>query len=122
MVLLPPFCARTFAPSITPSSAARQERRRAMLILLKRSGLRPARRPVEQLDRVCNRNAGARGDVADAAEVAGGDDVGPNALDVGYLAVAQAARQLGLQHLIGAGPAAAEMALGHVLDDEPGVR
>src|SRR5829696_720936 len=122
MVLLPPLCARTFAPSIRPSSAARQVRRRAMVILMQGGRLRPARRPVEELDGVHDRDAGARGDVADAAEVAGSDDIGLHALDIGDLAVAQAARQLGLQHLVGAGPAAADMALGHVLDDEPGVQ
>src|SRR4029453_6862912 len=130
MVLLPLVCASTFAPSITPSSAARQERRRAMTILIQVGRLRAARRPVEQLDRGCdrdaraageqlagvrNRNAGARGDVADAAEISGGDDVRSKALDVGDLAVAQAARQLGLHHLVGAGPAAAEMPCGHLL-------
>src|SRR5262245_16472645 len=108
MVLIPPFCASTLVPSIRPSSAARQVRRRAMLILLQCRGPRPAGRPVEQFDGVGDGNAGARGDVADAAEVAGSDDIGPDSLEVGDLSLAQPARQLGLQHLIGAGPAAAE--------------
>jgi hypothetical protein len=65
-----------------------------------------------------HRNAGTRGDVADAAEVARRDHVGPHTLDVRDLGVAEPARQVGLQYLVGAGPAAAEVALGHVLHDE----
>src|SRR6266850_4553288 len=118
MVLLPPFCASALIPSITPSSAAKQARKQVMAFLLQSRRPGSAGRPVEQLDGVCNRNASAAGNVADAAEVAGGDDVGPDALDIGDLAVAQAARQFGLQQLVGAGPTAADMALGHVLDDE----
>src|SRR5712671_2779223 len=105
MVLLPPFCASTLAPSITPSSAARQARRMLILVLVEGRRFGATRRPVEQLDRMCNRNASAAGDIADAAEIAGSDDVGPQALDVGDLAVAQTPREFGLQNLVGAGPA-----------------
>src|SRR5260221_469185 len=121
LVTLPPFCASTLAPSITPSSAARQARRMLILVLIEGRRFGATRRPVEQLDRMCNRNASAGRDIADAAEIAGSDDIGLQALDVGDLAVAQTPREFGLQNLVGAGPAAADMTLGHVLDDETGV-
>src|SRR5271163_2217375 len=102
MVLLPPVCADTFVPSITPRSMARQARRMVMASLSQGRRFGTTGRPVEQLDGVCNRNASAAGEVADATEIARGDDVGPHAFDIGHLAVAQTARQLGLQHLVGA--------------------
>ena len=117
--LLPPFCADTFAPSITPSKHGKASAKEGHGVLNGRAaGFGP---PVAQSSSstVCTIGMPVpRRDIADAAEIAGGDDVGPQALDVGHLAVAQAARQLGLQHLVGAGPAAAEMALRHVLHDE----
>src|SRR5580693_6458047 len=115
MLLLPPFCAEAFVPSITPRSMARQARRMVMASLKQGRRLGAAGCPIEQLDGMCTRNASASRDIADAAEIAGGDDVGPHAFDVGDLAVAQAPRQLGLQHLVGAGPAATNVPLGHIL-------
>ena len=50
-------------------------------------------------------------DLRDAADVAGGDEVRPRPLDIGDLAGAQRAGDLGLQHVVGAGRAAADVAL-----------
>jgi hypothetical protein len=56
--------------------------------------------------------------MADAAEIAGRDQVGLHVGDVGDLAIAQPARQVGLEDLVGTGPAAAQVPLRHVLHDE----
>src|SRR5215813_7135061 len=118
MGLLPPFCASVPRPSIMPSRPRKQARRLRIGILFQDTRRGAAGGPIQQFNRVSNRNGGARRDVADAAKVAGGDEIGPQAFDVGHFALAQGTRQCGLQDLIGAGPAAAEMALGHVLYDE----
>ncbi len=54
-----------------------------------RRGLRTTRRPIEQLDRVHDRDAGAGRDLGYAADIAGGDDLRCHTLDVLHLAVAQ---------------------------------
>src|SRR5258708_19605079 len=104
MLLLPPFCAEAFVHSITPRSMARQARRRVMASLKQGRRLGPAGRPIEQFDGMCNRDASAVGDIADAAEVAGGDDVGPQAFDVAPLAVPQPPHPPRLQPPVGPPP------------------
>ncbi len=71
--------------------------------------LRPARRPVEQLDGVHDRNAGGGRELRDAADVAGSDDGRARARDMTDLAIAQALRELGLKNVVGTRRAAAEM-------------
>ena len=85
---------------------------------LERLRQRPAGRPVEQRCGMHDGNPGAGGDLGDAADVAGGDQIGAHALDVRDLAVAQPGRDHGLQQVVGAGRAAAEMPFGHVLHGE----
>src|SRR3546814_13072850 len=58
---------------------------------------------------------GGGGDLRDAAGIAGGDDVRARALDVGDLARLEARGDRRLQQVVGAGRAAAEMALRHLL-------
>jgi hypothetical protein len=48
---------------------------------------RSAGRPVEQFDRVDDRYVGALADLRDAADVAGGDQVGLGALDVRHFSL-----------------------------------
>ena len=60
---------------------------------LKPLRLRPAIGPVEQFDGVDDRHPCAAGDLRDAADVAGGDDVGAGRRDVPHLAVAQLRRR-----------------------------
>ena len=57
-------------------------------------------------------------DLRHAADIAGGDHVRPDALDIGDLAGAQRAGDLRLQDVVGAGRAAADVALRHVLHRE----
>ena len=47
---------------------------------------RPAARPVEQLDRVDDRHGGRAGDLGQAADVAGGDDIGLQPFEMADLA------------------------------------
>jgi len=47
------------------------------------------------------------GELGDAADIAGGDQIGAGQRDVGQLAVAQRGGQLRLQQIVGAGRAAA---------------
>ena len=67
-----------------------------------------------------DRQTGAVGDLGDAADIAGGNDIGAGRLDVRDLAVFQAGGDFGLQQIVGAGRAAADMALRHVLHGEAG--
>ena len=118
MVLLPLFCASAFAPSITPEQCGKASAKRHGSYWQRRR-LGPAGRPVEQLDGMDDRNAGARRRCCRCSRNCRRRSTSGLTLSMlADLAVAQAARQLGLQHLVGAGPAAAEMALGHVLHDE----
>src|SRR5262249_40128146 len=94
-----------------PLLSASQSRRR-----------RPAGRPVEQLDRVQNRNCRARSELRQATDIAGGDDLRLGLDDIRKLALEEAAGQLRLQQIIGPCRAAAEMALGHIEDGKPGTR
>src|SRR5262245_258345 len=57
--------------------------------------------PVEQLDRVGDRNIHANSQLHDAADVTGRHRVGPYALDMGDLPVAQLSRKLRLQYVVG---------------------
>ena len=72
--------------------------------------------PVEQVDRVGDLDRAAplldlAGDLEDAADVAGGDDVGPGRLDVVHLAAAEPLGHLGLGQVVGPRGAAADLAL-----------
>ena len=54
---------------------------------------RAAGRPVEQFDRMHDRRGRARGELRDAADIAGGDEIGPGLGDIGELALAQLGRR-----------------------------
>jgi hypothetical protein len=62
----------------------------------------------------------AEPDLGDAADVAGGDGLGLEGLDVRHLAVAQFRGQFRLQNVVGAGRAAAQVALGNLHHREAG--
>ena len=59
-------------------------------------------------------------ELGDAADVAGGDEIGTGQRDVGQLALAQRRRQLRLQEVIGPGRAAAQVAFRHLDHQKPG--
>src|SRR4051794_10114090 len=77
---------------------------------------RSARRPVEELDGVDDWDGGAARDLRHAADVAGGDEVRLDALDVRDLPGPELSGDLRLEEVVGAGRAAADMALRHVPD------
>ena len=60
------------------------------------------------------------GELGDAADIAGGDQIGAGQRDVGQLAVVQRGGQLRLQQIVGAGRAAAQMPFRHLDDLEAG--
>ena len=62
---------------------------------------------------------GALLDLRHAADIAGGDHLGPGPLDIGDLAGAQLCGDLRLEQVVGSRRAAADMALGNVLDGKP---
>src|SRR6516165_7545707 len=59
--------------------------------------------PVEKLDGVDNRDGTTAGELADAADVAGCDEVRSGGGDVGQLAIAQHRRDFWLQYVVGSG-------------------
>src|ERR1700726_3799715 len=67
---------------------------------------------VDQFDRVYDRNCGRRGDLRDAADIAGGDHIRLDARDIRDLAIAQGLRDVGLEDVVGSRRPAAEMRLG----------
>src|SRR5262249_43440916 len=77
--------------------------------------------PVEQLHGVDDGDVHARPELSDAADVAGGNHVGTHRPDAGGLAVAHLARDLGLQNVVGAGRAAAQVPLRDLDHGEAGV-
>src|SRR5262249_49935271 len=64
----------------------------------------------DQRDGITPGASGARRDLGDAADIAGGDHIGTDLRDACDLAIAQRRRELRLQQVVGAGRAAAEMA------------
>ena len=60
---------------------------------------------------MCTTGNAMAGKLRDAADIASGDQVGISRAQVAELAVAQARRDLRLQHVVGAGRAAADMRL-----------
>ncbi len=66
-----------------------------------------------------NRDFGARCDLRDAADIAGGDHIGLELLDIPNLAFTQFGRKLRLQQIVGAGRATTQMTLRHIFHHEP---
>src|SRR6185312_7097802 len=87
--------------------------------LVQGARLGAAGRPVKQLDRVHHR-ARIGVELGDAADIAGGDDLGAGCGDIAELARAQPVGEFMLKHVVGAGRAAAEMALGNFAHVESG--
>ena len=87
----------------------------------KHLGRRAARGPVELLDGVDEGGGRAALELRHAADIGGHDHVGRDLGDIGELALAQLAREFGLEQIISAGRAAAEMTLGNLEDVEPGL-
>src|SRR5208337_5593211 len=81
-----------------------------------REGRRPRTpgRPVEKLHRVDDGEGRRARNLREAADVAGGDEIRRNAVEVCDLAVAQPGRQLGLKEIVSPGRAAAQMPLRRV--------
>src|SRR5690606_7304814 len=65
--------------------------------------------PVEQFDRMDDGCLGSSGELRDAADVAGGDEVRLHGADILHLAVAELRRDLGLKDVVGAGRSAADV-------------
>ena len=72
------------------------------------------RRPIDQLDRVDNRDHRPCRDLPDASDIAGGDHVGLYLLDIPDFARAQHLRNVGMQNVVGSGRTTAQMALRHL--------
>ena len=71
--------------------------------------LQSAGGPIEELDRMYDRNWGTGGKLGDAADVAGCDQIGLDGSYVGQLAIPQRGSDLRLQNIVGPRRAAAEM-------------
>src|SRR5688572_1438568 len=69
--------------------------------MLERFWTRSAGRPIEQLDRVDDRDGAAALQLRDAADIAGGDEVGLDAGDMRKFPVSQARREFRLEQVIG---------------------
>src|SRR6202022_3291800 len=78
------------------------------------SWLWPPSGPVEEFDGVHYRQVATRGEVSDAADIAGRDEIWPDFGNIRELAVAQCSRNLRLQQIIGPCRAATEMPLRHI--------
>ena len=76
--------------------------------------LRTTGGPVEKLDCMYDRNWGTGGELGDAADVAGCDQVGPHSCDVGQFAIPQRGSDLRLQNVVSPRRAAAEVPFLHV--------
>lgn len=85
------------------------------------SRLWSAIRPIEKLNGVNDGNLGRLADLDDAADIAGGYEVGCNLLDIADLAVAQLTGDFRLENVIGAGRTAAEMTFRDIGDVEAGI-
>ena len=72
------------------------------------------RRPIDQLDRVDNRDHRPCRDLPDASDIAGGDHVGLYLLDIPDFARTQHLRKIRMKNVVGSGGAAAQMALRHL--------
>jgi hypothetical protein len=81
--------------------------------------LRPAGGPVEEFDCVDDRNWGTGGELGDATDVAGCDQIRVGGCDVGQLAIPQRLSDLRLQDVVGPRRAAAEMPFRYVKRLEP---
>ena len=71
---------------------------------------------------VCTTGNAAAGKLGDAADIAGGDQVGLGGAQVAQLALAQPRGDLRLQHVVGAGRTAADMRLPRFDHGEAGLR
>src|SRR5271169_727195 len=74
--------------------------------------------PIDQLDRMDGWKLRARCDLRDAADIACGDHVRAQSLDSTDFALAQPPCEFGLEDIVGAGGAAAQMTFRHVLHHE----
>src|SRR3954454_7738076 len=72
------------------------------------------RRPIDQLDRVDNRDHRPCRDLPHASDIAGGDHVGLYLLDIPDFSRAQHFRNIRMKNVVGSGRAAAQMALRHL--------
>ena len=75
--------------------------------------LQPASGPVEEFDCMYDRNWGTGGELGDAADVAGRDQIRFDGCDVRQLAIPQHGGDLRLQDVVGPRRAAAEMSFRH---------
>src|SRR5208282_325740 len=87
-------------------------------MLPKRWRTGPPGGPVDQLDRMDNRESRARGDLRHAANIASCNQIRSQSLDSPDFALAQPSCDVGLQNIVRSGRAAAQMALRHVLHRE----
>jgi len=71
---------------------------------------------------VRDRHRRVAGELRNASDIAGRDEIGAGQRDIGELAVAQGRGELRLQQIVSAGRAAAQMPFRHIDDREPGGR
>src|ERR1700721_4800107 len=74
----------------------------------------PPGSPLDQLDRMDGWKFVARRDLRDAADIAGHDHIRSQSLDSPDFALAQPSCKVGLQNIVGAGRAAAQMTVRNV--------
>src|SRR6185437_3160362 len=75
---------------------------------------RTARRPIEKLNRVHDRNRCAAGNLHHASDVARGNHDRLDACDVGELSIAQPCRKVRLEKVVGTSRTATQMTLRHI--------
>src|ERR1700734_3088731 len=75
-------------------------------------------RPVDQLNRMDRRNRSARRDLRDATKIACCDHVRSQSLDSPDFKIAQPSCDVGLQNIVGAGRAAAQMTVGNIANNK----
>src|SRR5712691_6699520 len=90
-------------------------------VMLLRVRKRPAGRPIEQLDGMNDRNQDSARNLGDTADASRRHDLRRGFGDVFDLAREEARGDVRLQHVVGAGRAAAKMTLGYVANDKPGL-
>jgi len=84
-------------------------------MLPKRGRTRSPGGPIDQFDRVDGRDVRARSDLCDAAKIACCNHIRSQSLDSPDFALAQPSCDVGLQNIVGAGRASAQMTFGNVL-------
>ena len=79
-----------------------------------------AGRPIQKLYRMHDRHVYPGGDLSNASDVAGCNDIGSRTFDIAHLAVAELPRNHRLQQVVGPGGAAADMGFRYIHNQKAG--